>query len=988
MKNKKRTITKRLMSVLIMTLMILGLSVPHVSMISEAASVESYSYSIVPLVNPLNNLYYVKTKNPDPTSFRLVDKSSKYVSKNTNSTGIIKFLDEFYIDVVYEVPATKRVKGGYIFYNYNEDVDGGELVLQKKNSSGNFVNTSVKVKCASVKNRVDYIIDTYTKDKKTFFDKMDAAQSGLYEVAVYPKAIRNKEGFGDGGLGYHLLASSPYTELKLNAHVSEAFPSGGSLLLSATNAFMLDSLGFPGMMSTVAKKLNKKATVERGSTHYSIVVTLNGTSRAYGGAGIGTTYPIYTDTVGKLFKFDGSSNDLAKNTTIKKVRNKYLEVANKSDTYLNKLEDELRGVRYSQFVAQGNWIRIGIEGSGTEGYGYALYNPWGNYAYDASDVWVDGRYIDNRERLVMGKKYKDHPQASIVVRKMSYTDVNGRKHLNDVVFSYDKATGTWRAPEYYSNGSYIIGEKLPSKFILTKSQVKAMKVDKNTNRLPDDGLVYDGSRYPGTPFKTVHVSGVKITKDIKINQGDRAEISVTFVPSNADWKYGTLKSAKPAIADVLGTTVYGYKKGKTTITVKTHEGGYTAKCNVTVGPPVSKITISKSFHEMKAGDTLKLSATLAPKNVLNKKVEWSSSDPFIASVDSNGKVVARKEGYVTIYASSGSKSDSCFIYVESGKDISKTVVKGKLRRIYGSNRYYTAFETGINYCTDKNTYRVDGAIIACGNNFPDALAASYLAKKKGIPIILAGPSNSEDVKAFTSQRVYVQNKTYVIGLGGGSGYDNPEEVFLLGGSSVVPNSVIEENRTYMYQRLAGATRYDTNIEILKAADFKSGELLICDGSTFQNALIASGTGLPILLVRKDGLTDNQKKYLSSVRITKATIIGNTNSVSKKVESQLKKYAQKVSRISASSTDEMSAKVAKAYFKNPTQIVLAISDNYPDALAGGPLAIVNKGPIFLISNSRYSYTKSYCKNLNIKRVTVLGGPSLISDATAKAIGKIK
>ena len=91
---KIERIVKRIISLAIMTLLTLGLALPQTASVSMAASVESYSYSITPIIAPLNNLYYVKTNNPDPTSFRLVDNSSKYVSKKTDDTGIVQFLDE------------------------------------------------------------------------------------------------------------------------------------------------------------------------------------------------------------------------------------------------------------------------------------------------------------------------------------------------------------------------------------------------------------------------------------------------------------------------------------------------------------------------------------------------------------------------------------------------------------------------------------------------------------------------------------------------------------------------------------------------------------------------------------------------------------------------------------------------------------------------------------------------------------------------------
>ena len=43
------------------------------------ASATGYSYTITPLLAPFNEYFFVKTDNPDPTSFRFTDKTSAYI---------------------------------------------------------------------------------------------------------------------------------------------------------------------------------------------------------------------------------------------------------------------------------------------------------------------------------------------------------------------------------------------------------------------------------------------------------------------------------------------------------------------------------------------------------------------------------------------------------------------------------------------------------------------------------------------------------------------------------------------------------------------------------------------------------------------------------------------------------------------------------------------------------------------------------------------
>ena len=153
-------------------------------------------------------------------------------------------------------------------------------------------------------------------------------------------------------------------------------------------------------------------------------------------------------------------------------------------------------------------------------------------------------------------------------------------------------------------------------------------------------------------------------------------------------------------------------------------------------------------------------------------------------------------------------------------------------------------------------------------------------------------------------------------------------------------------------------------------------------------MIASGTGKPVLLVKKGELTKHQKSWLEANKgkISKIVILGNASSVDATVETQLKKYGN-VSRISATNADELSAKVAKKYYANATEVFVATSSTYVDGLCGGLLAIANKGPIMLVTDYLYSQTISYTSTLSkLKRVTAMGGAPVVSDGTVRAIAK--
>jgi len=93
------------------------------------------------------------------------------------------------------------------------------------------------------------------------------------------------------------------------------------------------------------------------------------------------------------------------------------------------------------------------------------------------------------------------------------------------------------------------------------------------------------------------------------------------------------------------------------------------------------------------------------------------------------------------------------------KNLVPSLDNNKIVRIGGQTRY----ETSLNICKYFNL-DTDNAIIANGENFPDALSGSALAAKLNAPIILTDGQNIAD------QKVYLDSKHYKnITLLGGSG---------------------------------------------------------------------------------------------------------------------------------------------------------------------------------------------------------------------------
>lgn len=284
-------------------------------------------------------------------------------------------------------------------------------------------------------------------------------------------------------------------------------------------------------------------------------------------------------------------------------------------------------------------------------------------------------------------------------------------------------------------------------------------------------------------------------------------------------------------------------------------------------------------------------------------------------------------------------------------------------RVYGNSRYATANKITDQVKKLNGGERFSSIIVATGVNYPDALAGSYLAKRKNAPILITSPAEENNVVNYIKKNLASGGKVYI-----------------LGGIGAVPNSFVRKLNSsgLKHKRLGGASRYETNLKILDESGSFGNELIVVTGKNFPDALSASAAGRPILLVG-DTLTPAQKTFLNKNKFSKITIIGGTVAVSNKVKSELSKYGT-TGRVSGSSRYETSAKVAKKYFGSTKHVVLAIGTNYPDALTGGPLALKLNAPMILTNShvKDYTYARSYRKSAGATSAYVLGGPTLVSN----------
>lgn len=146
--------------------------------------------------------------------------------------------------------------------------------------------------------------------------------------------------------------------------------------------------------------------------------------------------------------------------------------------------------------------------------------------------------------------------------------------------------------------------------------------------------------------------------------GETVQLKETVLPNNATDKTVTWASSKQSVASVSDSgLITAISEGVTSIVATA--GGVSASCQVTVLKgfvEVTSVRLNATTLNLKEDEQATLEATVLPEDATNQHVEWSSSEPSVASV-LNGIVYAHKNGTSTISAKSGKHSATCVVNV-------------------------------------------------------------------------------------------------------------------------------------------------------------------------------------------------------------------------------------------------------------------------------------------------------------------------------------
>jgi putative cell wall-binding protein len=299
-------------------------------------------------------------------------------------------------------------------------------------------------------------------------------------------------------------------------------------------------------------------------------------------------------------------------------------------------------------------------------------------------------------------------------------------------------------------------------------------------------------------------------------------------------------------------------------------------------------------------------------------------------------------------------------------------------RVDGETRFHTAANIATLAFED-----VTVAVLATGQDYPDALAASYAAGIAEGPVLLAAHDEVPDATMAALEELDVQS------------------IVLIGGPAAISTEVEADlmDDGYEVLRHHGDDRFATAAAVATAygdggpVGTLEGDrtALLASGQNFPDALsagpLAAAANLPLLLTPTDTAHDEVTSTLSELDIERIVVVGGTSAVSSGVVQHYADHGYEMERWDGRDRTETAITVAQNAIERfgftADGILLARGDDYPDALAASVHAAMIEGPILLSANPQVlsPATEGYLFDLcpEVEFIRAIGGTSAISES---------
>ena len=298
-------------------------------------------------------------------------------------------------------------------------------------------------------------------------------------------------------------------------------------------------------------------------------------------------------------------------------------------------------------------------------------------------------------------------------------------------------------------------------------------------------------------------TSISISKTMSIYVGKSANLPVTIVPNNATNKEFQCISLNSNIVSTVKNNdsclIKGEKEGTAEVKVVLNDLVATSTIIVQSNDVTpTSISLSADAIKLSVGGTSRIESNVLPADATVKKVNWSSDNSSIVSVDENGQISAKKAGIAVIKAETINGKEATVSVIVTGSSLiaeyDSPTLKYYIEKAgtYHNNTYiwvkdaYSQFKVAItepqnnnsltprkaqnasaiiNYLLKTNNYSSKGLIIANGGGMVSKKfntgAPSYWFGTSAIPLVL---HNGTVIRDSSGEKLVAGTKNIIYGM--------------------------------------------------------------------------------------------------------------------------------------------------------------------------------------------------------------------------------